>query len=247
MSSIIFNLSRGDWSALFLLWITGTSLRITMLAVPPVLPHIRQDLHLSEKAIGLLSGLPVVVLAFGAISGSILMSRLGPYRALVLGLLVTAAAGALRGFGPDVAMLFIMTFVMGLGIAVMQPALPTLVSHWFFDRAGLATAVYINGLFVGETLSAALTIPIILPLTGGRWEWSFVVWSAPVLFNAMIFVVMTRTGALNARSFGTGHTSHGWWPDWGDGRIWQTGFILGCAATIYFTANAFLPDRKSVV
>lgn len=237
-----FRLSRRDWGALFLLWMTGASLRITMLAVPPVLPLIRQDLQLSEKVVGALSGLPVVVLAFGALFGSILLSRLGTYRALVAGLLMTAIAGALRGLGPDLATLFIMTFAMGLGIAIMQPALPTLVGQWFLDRAGLATAVYINGLIVGETLSASLTIPFVLPLVGGSWEWSFVIWSTPVLLNAAIFVAVIRRGAFAASSTDAGVAANGWWPDWRDGRIWRTGFVLGCAGAIYFTTNAFLPD-----
>ncbi|MGI9386686.1 MAG: MFS transporter [Methyloligellaceae bacterium] len=241
-SSAKAGLSRSDWVALFLLWFSGISLRITMLAVPPVIPLIREDLQLSEKAVGALSGLPVIVLAVGAITGSILLARLGVYRALVTGLLITAIAGAMRGLGPDIAILFAMTFVMGLGIAIMQPALPTLVGHWFINRAGLATAVYINGLFVGEIFAASLTIPIVLPLVNGRWEWSFVFWSVPVVLNAVVFMAAARTEAFANSTQGGEIMAKGWWPDWRDDRVWRTGFVLGCAATIYFTANAFLPD-----
>ena len=62
-----------------------------------------------------------------------------------------------------------MTFVMGAGVSVIQPALPALVSRWFPATAALATAVYANGLLIGEMLSAGLTIPLILPLVGGSW------------------------------------------------------------------------------
>src|SRR5581483_5037742 len=43
---------------LAILWLAGGDLRMTMLAVPPLLPLIHRDLGLSEKGIGLLSGLP---------------------------------------------------------------------------------------------------------------------------------------------------------------------------------------------
>jgi len=238
-----FNLSARDWGALFLLWLTGASLRITMLAVPPVLPLIRQDLQLTERGVGALSGLPVVVLAFGALFGSILLSRMGAHRALVIGLLITAIAGALRGLGTDTATLFFMTFAMGLGIAIMQPVLPTLVGRWFLRRAGMATAVYVNGLLIGEILSASLTIPYVLPLVGGSWEWSFVIWSVPVLLNAALFVAATwKRGGADASTMNAAIEAAGWWPDWRDGRIWRIGLILGCASTIYFTTNAFVPD-----
>src|SRR5680860_147419 len=117
--------------ALFLLWLAGINLRITVLAVPPVIPFIHDDLALSEKAVGALGGLPVLVFGIGALFGSLLLARTGVIKALIAGLAITGVAGALRGVGPDVTILFAMTGLMGLGIAIMQPAMPTLVAHWF--------------------------------------------------------------------------------------------------------------------
>ena len=41
---------------------------------------------------------------------------------------------------------------MSAGIAIMQPALPALVRQWLPERIGFGTALYTNGLLVGETL-----------------------------------------------------------------------------------------------
>src|SRR5579875_3005201 len=82
---------------LALLWLAGADLRLTMLAVPPVLPLIHRDLALSEKAIGALSGLPVLLLGLAAVPGSLLIARLGPRRAAIAALLLIAAASAARG------------------------------------------------------------------------------------------------------------------------------------------------------
>ena len=49
--------------ALLLLWLAGVALRLTILAVPPVIPLIHDDLHLSETQVGILSGLPMVLFA----------------------------------------------------------------------------------------------------------------------------------------------------------------------------------------
>jgi CP family cyanate transporter-like MFS transporter len=48
---------------IFLLWLLGNALRLTILAVPPVIPAIHVDLDMSATAIGVLGGLPVVMLA----------------------------------------------------------------------------------------------------------------------------------------------------------------------------------------
>src|SRR5947209_7172914 len=74
------------WVHLILLWLAGNSLRLTVLAVPPLLPAIHRDLRLSEAAIGVLVGLPVLLLSIGAVFGSLLVARLGARRALIAGL-----------------------------------------------------------------------------------------------------------------------------------------------------------------
>ena len=84
-----------------LLWLAGVALRLTVLAVPPVIPQIHSDLDLSETAVGILTGLPQVLFACAAVAGSLLIARLGARATLVAGLLVTALGCALRA--PQIA------------------------------------------------------------------------------------------------------------------------------------------------
>ena len=91
---------------ILLLWLLGNALRLTILAVPPVIPEIHADLDMSATAVGVLGGLPVVMLALAALPGSLLIARFGPVRAVVVGLLLTAIGGALRGALPAVAWLY---------------------------------------------------------------------------------------------------------------------------------------------
>jgi cyanate permease len=138
---------------ILLLWLAGNALRLTILAVPPVIPSIHQDLHLTATGVGILGGLPVVLFAAAALPGSLLIARLGPVRALVIGLLLSAIGGALRGAVPAVWWLYAMTILTGMGVAIMQPAMPALVRRWAPHRVGFATAVYTNGLLVQGTES----------------------------------------------------------------------------------------------
>ncbi len=225
------------WLSLLLMWLAGIDLRLTVLAVPPVLPLIHQALHLDEAGIAALTGLPVLLLAAAAIPGSLLIARLDARRALIVGLLFIAIGSALRGLGGSVSILFFMTFVMGAGVAVCQPALPSLVNQWFPQRVGLATAVYANGLVVSEGLAASLTLPFVLPLVGGSWGLNFAFWSVPVIGTAVLFLLLTPKIAPPE----PGIRRH-WWPDWSDRQTWVVGGLqAGCSAA-YFGANAFIPD-----
>jgi len=226
-----------EWPRLGLLWLLGVDLRLTILAVPPVLPLIHRDLHLDEKMVAALTGLPLLLFGIAAVPGSLLIARIGARRAVIVAIVTVAIASALRGAGPSVGMLFVMTAIMGAGVAIMQPALPTLVGLWFPSRISLATGLYANGLLIGETIAASLTIPLVLPLLSGSWQGSFVFWSAPVLATALLVLLFTpHSEPLRAR----GQVM--WWPDWHRARTWQLGFVLGGTGAIYFGANAFLPD-----
>jgi CP family cyanate transporter-like MFS transporter len=200
---------RSGGFRLSLLWLIGVQLRLTVLAVPPVLPLIHRDLALSEKAIGALSALPVLLLGLAAVPGSLGVARLGARRACLLGLGIVAVTGAARGIGPSAPMLYGMTFAMGAGVALMQPTLPSLVSEWFAGRAGFATAVYANGLVIGEAVPAVMTIPFVLRWVGGSWEWSFAAWSLPVA--ATLFLLATTTPHITRPRPAEFYR---WWPDW---------------------------------
>src|SRR5690349_17819682 len=224
---------------LLLLWLSGASLRLTVLAIPPVVPLLHADLHLSETAIGWLSSLPPMLFAIAAVPGALAIARFGLVRALLAGLLLTAAGSAARGAIGDAVSLYVFTIVMSAGIAVMQPALPPLVRAWFPERIGFATAVYSNGLLVGETLAVALAIPVVLPLVNGSWRMSFVVWSAPVLVTALLVALCAPGSATSATD---NVARRKWWPNWKDPLIWRLGLIFGSVNATYFVSNAFLPD-----
>jgi CP family cyanate transporter-like MFS transporter len=226
-------------SALSLLWLTGTALRLTILAVPPVIPLIHDELALNGTQVGILTGLPSLVLAIAAVPGSLLIARLGVTMAMVVGLAITAVGGALRGALPDIAWLFGMTIVMAAGVAIMQVTMPPAVRAWAPRRIGFATAVYTNGLLIGEIVPVALMLPVVMPLAG-NWQWSFAFWSVPVVaIAALVIVLAPRRAELNQ---GATAPRRRWWPDWKSLLIWRLGIMLGTINAMYFAANAFLPD-----
>ncbi len=224
--------------SLLLLWFAGIALRITILAVPPVIPLIRPDFGMSETQVGILTGLPPVLFACTAVLGSLLIARFGALATLVAGIFTTAGGSLLRGAAPEVMTLYAATIVTGLGVAIMHPALPPLVRTWLPHRVGFGTAVFTNGLLVGEILPVALTIPFLLPLVGNSWRESFIVWAAPVAVIGLVIMLFAQRPAATVQS----SAAQRWWPDWRDPLIWRLGIALGSVNAMYFSANAFLPD-----
>jgi CP family cyanate transporter-like MFS transporter len=215
-----------------LLWLGGFAIRAPLLAVPPLLPVIARQLGLSHTAIGLLTGLPVILFAATAVIGSLLLTRLGLRRALALALLMAAAGGALRGLGGAATVLFGMTVVMGVGIALAQPAMVALAARSPHLGGGRATGLYSNGMLVGEVVAVAASVPLAAWL--GGWGGALGIWSLPVLGAVAAVLAWTPREAPAA-------VATAWWPDWRSRDTWRLGLILGCSSVMYQVCNAFIP------
>ncbi|MGH7727469.1 MAG: CynX/NimT family MFS transporter [Vulcanimicrobiaceae bacterium] len=219
-----------------LLWLAGIDLRLTLLAIPPLIPHLHRDLPLDETEIALLGGIPVLLFALFASAGSYAVARVGARRTLVAGLVLIALFGALRGFGPSVAVLFAATTLMGVAIAAIQPAFPALVRSWTGERVGLGTAAYTSGLLFGEVIAAGLTLPLVLPLARESWGDALALWSLPVIATAVLVARIGPSVSAPPQRAGA------WRPRFSDPLVWRLGLLQGGASIAYFGTNAFLPD-----
>ena len=225
---------------LALLWLGGVAARMQILAIPPVIPLVHDDLHLSETEVGFLVGLPLGMFALAAVPGSLFVARLGVRRTMLYGVILTAVASALRSASIDALTLFAATALTGFAVAVMQPALPSLVRTWVPARVPLGTAVYTNGMVSGATAGPAFTIPFVLPWVGGSWRLDLVVWSALIGVIAVLFAAFAPR--VTEAPVSAAASPNRWWPNWKDPLIWQLGIGFGSTNALYFGANAFLPD-----
>ena len=232
--------SRGRLLKLMsLLFLAGVAMRMTILAMPPVIPLVHEELHMSETQVGLLVGLPLALFAIAAIPGSLLIARIGTNLAVIIGMTIAAIASGARAAAIDVPTLYAGAIATGFGVAIMQPGMPTLVREWLPGRIALGTIAYTAGMLIGSTASSALTIPYVLPLLGGSWRLDLVFWAIPALAIVPIFFL------FGPRNDKLGHESAiggPWWPDFRNPLIWLLGFALGGNNSSFFSANAFLGD-----
>lgn len=221
------------------LWFAGVAMRLTILAMPPVIPLVHAQLHMSETQVGLLVGLPLLMFALAAIPGSLLIARIGTTLAVICGMVIAALAGATRGAAPDVWTLYAASIATGFGVAIMQPALPTLAREWAPSRIGLATVAYTSGMMMGATFPPLLTNSYVLPLAGGSWRLNLVLWAVPALLIVPVFWLMSPQQRSPA---GLKTATQLWWPDFKSPVVWLLGLTFGSNNSPYFAINAFLGD-----
>jgi len=165
-----------------LLLLIGVNLRSVILAVPPILPLVRQDLGLSYTETGLLTALPTLIIGVAAWSSGLLVERIGARSSVTWGLAVLAAGALLRAVFPLAIPIFLFTLLMSLGIALAQTTASVLIRRWFPAHIGLLSAIFTDGLIIGETIGAGLTVPLMLWLFGSDgWRATFLLWGLPIV------------------------------------------------------------------
>ena len=220
------------------MWLVGVNLRTVILGVPPTLPALHRSLSLSYSAAGLLTSLPVLLMAAGAIPGAYLVSRVGARRAVAVGLSLVALGAGLRSAYPNAALVFAFTVVFALGIAVAQPAMPSLAQAWFPKRIGRAIAIYSNGLLVGEVIAASITLPLLLVPFG--WQVALAVWAVPAAIVLALWLIVTPASEAAVATAGL------WLPDWRSGQMLRVGLLMGGASLVYFGMNSWVPDTLTL-
>lgn len=223
---------------LVLLWLAGAGTRMTILATPPVISQIHTELNLTETQVGVISGISPILFAVAAILGALLIAKTGAIKTLIVGLLITGFGSGLRGFVDTATVMYLATAVTGLGVALMQPALPCIVANWYPKHIVFATAIYVNGLLLGgEVVPIAITHTLLVPLLGS-WREAYQFWGLASFLIALLFYIGVPKNNISVQQSGRGSK---WWPDIRRANVWKLGLMMGCVNATYFATNFFIP------
>ncbi|MEQ5816340.1 MFS transporter [Marinobacter sp. NFXS11] len=217
-----------------LLWLAGVYLRIPVLVAPPLAPFISDELALTQALTGALTTLPILMLAIGSMPGSLAIARIGPRNTLALAMVIMVIGSAGRGLMPDTLTLMIASAVMGIGVSMMQPSLPALLPRWLEPHhLALGSAIYMNGMLMGEFIGAGITLPVLMPLLDNSWRATLVAWSLPALLVAAALFLPKRDRAKPVRKVA-------WLPDWHNPLTLRIGLLLGLSGSLFFGLNAYM-------
>jgi CP family cyanate transporter-like MFS transporter len=217
-----------------LLWLAGVYLRIPVLVAPPLAPFISNELALTQALTGALTTLPILMLAIGSMPGSLAIARIGPRNTLALAMVIMVIGSAGRGLMPDTLTLMIASAVMGIGVSMMQPSLPALLPRWLDPHhLALGSAIYMNGMLMGEFIGAGITLPVLMPLLDNSWRATLVAWSLPALLVAAALFLPKRDRAKPVRKVA-------WLPDWHNPLTLRIGLLLGLSGSLFFGLNAYM-------
>lgn len=221
--------------------VVAFNLRTSITVVGPLVPLIRADTQASNVLLGLVGTIPVLAFGLIAPAAPVLGRRFGVGRTLAGSLVLLSAAIALRSAG-GIGWLLVGTALLGIAIAIGNVLLPSLVKGRFPSRATTLTSAYTAVMILAATLSAGVAVPLAEPTS---WELSAGIWAVPAAIGALVVAASVLAhGRLVAEPDTAGSPAQGLQISalYRSPLAWQVTAFMGLQSTLFFVANAWLPD-----
>ena len=179
------------WVILGGAWLVYYSFSLTTFALAPLVHLIEPDLHMSHAAMGSILGAWQLLYIFAAIPCGAILDRFGPWRSMVVSMLVISLSGAIRGVADSYPVLFFAVALFGVGGPLVSTGAPKLISLWFAgQQRGLAMGIYFTGNALGGVTALSLTNSVLMPLLGGSWRAVLIAYAAFTMFACVVWLVI---------------------------------------------------------
>ncbi|MDR9415104.1 MAG: MFS transporter [Gracilimonas sp.] len=211
------------------------SMRSPISSVGPLTEFIQNALGLSYSMIGLITTLPLI--CFAALSGFTLYftQRFGLESTLGAALIILTVGILGRSFA-NIPALYIGTLFLGIGIAVMNVLMPSIVKRDFSERSGFMTSLYSGVMGIGATLGAGVSVPI---AHATNWKFALGCWAIFAVFGLIFWIPQLRnqTKPKNPIHIFTAVKKLGSSP-----IAWQIALFMGLQSLIFYAVLAWLPE-----
>lgn len=213
--------------------LVALNLRPSMAAVGPLLSSIRGDVPLSFSSAALLTMLPVMAMGLAMFFGMGLAKRLGEHRSIVLSLGVIGVATLSRLWLDSALELIVSAIATGVGIALIQAVMPTLIKTRFNQNVSLFMGLYVTAIMGGAALAASFA-PFVQARTGS-WRIGLAIW-ATLAVLALVFWCAQRATLPTVPQAGSGAQES----FFGNARAWLLAIFFGLGTASYTCVLAWL-------
>lgn len=220
------------------LFLGTLAMRPQLVGIGPLLPQMQSDLAVSFGVVGLLTGIPVLLMGLFAPLGPWVAGRIGPRDAVALCMVGIVGFGLLRPALPGVAAILLTTVGIGIGMGTAGALLPIVVKLRAPAEPARATGAYAAGIVGGSLVAAAAAIP--LANAFGGWRATLVVFAIAGLGSLIGWLVLIRPDPPAHRATGRPPSL-----PWRNGTAWMLVGVFATQSLLYYSAISWLPSIYS--
>ncbi|PWD50884.1 MFS transporter [Serinibacter arcticus] len=214
------------------------ALRAPIVAVPPVVTDLRDDLGVSASAVALLTSIPVLLFGLVTPVSSTLLRVLGLRTSGLLCLGGVVVGSVLRS-GGSFALAIVGTLLIGAAISIGNLVVPVLIGRHYPMRTSSLMGAYTSTMNVGATAATATTAA--LAATHG---WQLVTGAWGVLLGGIglaLWLAFAPREPRIATATGAPPPTSAVAPMWRNGTAWLLAATFACQSISFYTITTWLP------
>lgn len=223
------------FAAIFLI---ALNLRPAVTSIGPLLDTIRNDLHLTNSEVSLLTAIPVICMGLFAPLAVHWLNKFGQRKGISILIIIIGGMTLLRTWFYDYISLLITAFIIGIAIAIIGPIISSLIKEKFPTRMASAIGIYSLGMGAGATLSAGLT-GVIYVIVSERWEIALSIWSALALLAYVVWILSIKDAKVVKEPVEMDEPVVFRSP-WSNTRAWLILLFFGFQASLFFSLTTWL-------
>lgn len=217
------------------LLLVAANLRGPFTGVAPILSTLENALRLSPTLAGLLTTLPLLAFALISPLTAIISRRIGLERTLCIAMALVVVGVLLRSAGTS-GCLFVGTAVIGIGIALGNVLMPSLVKRDFPHKVAVVTGACALTMGLGAALASATVVPL---TSHFGWQLSLAVAAVLPLITMLLWSSLWKRHLhlpVSHRADAGAQSSV-----WRSILAWQVTLFMGINSLLYYMLVAWLP------
>lgn len=213
----------------------GSSLRMVITVIPPILAPIQHTLHLSSGLAGSLTTIPLLCFAVLSPIAPRVSAKVGTEVALLFALIVLVIGNWMRVYSATA--LIIGTLLVGIGVAFLNVLLPALVAENYPHKIGEMTSLYSFSMTFFSAISAGVSAPL-----AGKigWQLTIQIFSIVAIINIITWLPNLRYNhkaqPVDEQTASAPHASV-----WKQPTAWMMTIFMGLQSFVFYTLITWLP------
>lgn len=214
------------------------NLRAPITAVGSLIDMIKEEYMLSGAMAGLITTLPLIAFAIISPFVASLSHKWGYGKTMGLGLVFILLGELVRSY-TNLWGLFIGTAFLGIGIALGNVLIPSIIKLNFPTMIGLVTSIYTSSMLIFAAIGAGISIPLAKTLNLG-WRNALASWFILTVVTILIWLPQLKVkGNINVNKIDSNDISSK--SIWKSPLAWSVTLFMGTQSFLFYSLVAWLP------
>lgn len=230
------------WLLIIGVMLIGSTLRVPLTSVGPLIPFIREDLFINNMVAGFITTLPLLAFAFFSPFAPKIANRMGMEKTIGFSVLLLLLGMSIRSV-TGIYYLLGGTLLIGLAIAIGNVLIPAFIKINFPLKVGLMTGLYAVFMNVFGALGSGLSVPI-SEIGKLSWQGSLFIWTILVFIAFFIWLPQFKRRHLQVDVSTEVNKKTNLWRS---PIAWGVTIFMGGQSLAFYTAITWLPELLSTL